>query len=164
MRVLQAALLLAVVGSTQAFATAPFGVKKALATPVFMSEDASNASSSGMGMKEVRKAIDQLSKDNFSESLTKIEPFLLNDAGASIYAKSMRRIATRAKALGVSIPEGYALEAKATQKKREKQDAFIKAKEEESASAEEEPAVEEEPAEEAAEETVEGEATEPVAA
>jgi len=169
MRIVQAALLLAVVGSAQALTTAPFGVKKAFPTPVFMAEDAettlaptSNASSSGMEMKDVRKTVDELTKENFSESLSKIEPFLLNDAGASIYAKSMRRIATRAKALGVSVPEGYALEAKATQKKREKQDAFVKTKEEESAVA---AAVEEETAdEETAEETVEEEVAEPVVA
>ena len=46
----------------------------------------------------------------------------------------MRRIASRAKALGVEVPEGYAKEAKATAKKRAKQDEFIQAKMAEAAS------------------------------
>ena len=85
----------------------------------------------GFTMGGVRKSIDGLTKDNFSSTLTEIEPFLLNEAGASIYAKSMNRIAVRAKFLGVEIPEGYARGAKATEKRRAKQDAFIQVKEEE---------------------------------
>ena len=44
----------------------------------------------------------------------------------------MRRIVKKkAKELGVVVPEGYAKEALATAKRRAKQDAFIKVKEEE---------------------------------
>merc|ERR1712228_799896 len=93
-----------------------------------------------MRMKDVRKKIAGLSSENFSDSLGEIEEFLLNQAGASIYTKSMRRIAVKAKSLDVEIPEGYAKEAKATAKKREKQDAFIQTKEEERLAAEAEAA------------------------
>lgn len=173
MRVSQAALMLALVGGAQSFTTtASFGVTKAV-RPLFMSEGdaeesvadkapAASAPKSGLTMKSVRKTIDGLTSDNFSSSLSTIEPFLLNEAGATMYSKSMRRIAVKAKALGVEVPEGYVKEAKATEKKRQKQDAFIKMKEEERGAAEAEAteaeaeAAEEPPAEEAAsEETVE---------
>jgi len=110
----------------------------------------------------VRKSIDNLTEENFSATLASIEPFLLNEAGASFYAKSMRRIARNAKALGVSLPEGYAKEARATLKKREKQDAFIKVKEEERLAAEEEARAQAEAA--AAEALAAAEATEAAAA
>lgn len=95
-------------------------------------------------MAEVRKTIDGLSSDNFTSALSEIEGFLKEEAGATFYAKSMRRIATKAKAVGATVPEGYALDAKATAKRREKQDAFIKMKQEEAASASEEEAPKEE--------------------
>ena len=53
-----------------------------------------------------------------------------------MYAKSMRRIAVQAKALGVEMPTDYAKDAKATAKRREKQNAFIQMKEEERLAAE----------------------------
>ena len=79
-------------------------------------------------MKEVRKSIGKLSKDNLSTTLSDIEPFLLNNAGPTFYAKSMNRIAAKAKNLGGEVPSGYAKAAKVTEKRREKQDAFVKAK------------------------------------
>jgi len=144
MRVSSATLLLALVGSAQAFTTAPtFGVTKA-GQPLFMAEGSS------VTVQTVRKSIDSLTADNFSQTLSTIEPFLLNDAGASTYAKSMRRIATKAKATKQAIPDGFAKAAKATLKKREKQDAFIKVKEEEKVAAAEEAAAEATAAAEAA--------------
>lgn len=83
---------------------------------------------SGMSMQDVRRIISKLSKDNFSESLATIEPFLLHEAGATMYAKSMRRIEVQAKAIGAELPQHYALEAKATEKKRAKQNEFIQTK------------------------------------
>lgn len=77
---------------------------------------------------DVRSTIANLDKDNFSSSLAEIESFLLNDAGASIYKKSMRRISTAAKTLEIEVPAEFAKAAKATLKKREKQDAFIQQK------------------------------------
>ena len=84
----------------------------------------------------VKKQIDGLTKDNFSSTLTEIEPFLLNDAGISIYKKSVRRIRTKAKSFGVDVPADYAKAAKATEKRRTKQDEFIQAKEAERLEAE----------------------------
>ena len=63
----------------------------------------------------------------------------------------MSRLASKAKLLGATMPEGYAKEAKCTEKKREKQDAYCKAKAEEAAdaaAAEEEAPAEDAPAEE----------------
>lgn len=143
MRVAQAALLLALHGGAFAFTnspiTTPFGLRNGV-RPVFMSDvtqDADPASSkpsiepSGLSMAKVRQLIASLTVDNFSSNLSTVEPFLLNEAGATIYAKSMKRIAQKAKELGVQVPEGYAKEAKAIAKRREKQDAFIQTKEEE---------------------------------
>ena len=97
-------------------------------------------------MADVRKGISNLSKDNFSATLTEVEPFLLNVAGSTFLKKSVRRIGVKAKTLGMEVPSGYAKEAKATEKRRAKQDAFIKAKIEEAASAAEEAAGAEEEA------------------
>merc|ERR1719296_284783 len=83
----------------------------------------------------VRKAIASLTKENFSATLAEIEPFLTQEAGAAIYGKSMRRIATQARGLGVEVPAEYAREAKCTEKRRAKQSAYCDAKTEEAAAA-----------------------------
>lgn len=108
-----------------------------------------------------------MTKDNFSSTLTEIEPFLLNEAGATIYKKSMKRIQRQAKVFGIELPADFAKEAKATEKRRSKQNEFIQAKEAErleaEAAAEEEKAAEAEaPVEEEA--AVEEEIAEPVEA
>ena len=110
----------------------------------------------------VRKAISSLTKDNFDATLTEIEPFLTKEAGVTIYNKSMKRIAVKANSLGVSIPDGWAKDAKCTQKRREKQDAYCKAKTEEAAATAADAAAEAEaPAEEEAEAPAEEEAEAP---
>ena len=122
-----AAISTIMAGGAQAFTvvTPSAGASSALS----MSADA--ATSSKMGVSSVRKSISNLTAENFSSTLSEIESFLLNDAGVTFYAKSMRRINTSAKALGVEVPTDYAKEAKATEKRRAKQDAFIQVKEEE---------------------------------
>ena len=89
------------------------------------------AALSGLRIVDVRKAVANVEKDTFAKTLDDLESFLTNEAGASVYAKSMRRLAVKAKEFDMEIPVGYAKEAKATQKKREKQNAFIQGKEEE---------------------------------
>ncbi|KAG7356559.1 hypothetical protein IV203_001245 [Nitzschia inconspicua] len=84
---------------------------------------------------KIRKQISGLTKDNFDATLKELEPFLTKEAGATMYSKSMRRIAVKAKAFGTTLPTDFAKEAKATEKRREKQKAFIQAKEEEAAAA-----------------------------
>lgn len=116
---------------------------------------------SGLTMKTVRSMVDNLTKENFAESLATIEPFLLHEAGSSIYAKSMKRIARNAKVLGVEVPEKYAFEADCTASRRAKQDEFIQTKEAERIEAE---AAAAEEAAAAAEEEVVEEVPEPVAA
>lgn len=119
------------------------------------------------GRPAVRKAISKLDKDNFASTLTEVEPFLLKEAGITFYSKSIRRIENAAKELGVEMPKDYALDAKATAKRREKQNAFIQVKiEEAEAAAAEAAAAEDEaaPEAEAAAEEVTEESAEPVAA
>ena len=96
------------------------------------------------GIAATRKSIGALTKDNFDATLKEVEPFLLNDAGTTFYAKSMKRIAVQAAALGAEVPADFAKDAKATKKRRERQNAYVQAKIAEAADA-----VEEEPAEEA---------------
>lgn len=183
LRLSHAVLLLGVAalsGSADAFAASPFGVAQSCRTALSMSEEVEEAAPapsrtpSGMKLKDFRKSIASLTAENFSQTLSNIEPFLINDAGPTMYAKSISRIKTRAKMLGAEVPKGYAKDAAATEKKRAKQDAFIKIKEEERMAAEAEAseaaaaAAAEEAAEpveaEAAEETAEEPAAEPVVA
>ena len=153
MRVSQATLFLAVVGAAQAFTSAPaFCVSNAMHSARFMSEEAEavvaevatpaapTPEPSGMRMQNVCATINSLTAENFSSFLSTMEPFLTNEAGSTIYAKSIRRIKVQAKALGTTIPEGFCAEANATTKKRAKQDAFIQTKEEERIAAEAEAA------------------------
>ena len=96
--------------------------------------------STGMSMADVRKAINSMTASNFVETLNKLEPFFLNEAGSTIYVKSLKRIAHQAKMNKVEVPAGYA-EAAATNAKRiAKQNAFIEKKESERIAREEEEA------------------------
>ena len=142
--------------SANAFTTpAAFGVRNtqlmmsdAVAEPETVEEEAAvgeapvapPAALSGLRIQDVRKAVANVNKDNFSKTLEELESFLTNEAGATVYSKSIRRLNVQAQALGLEMPEGYAKEAKATQKKREKQNAFIQTKEEERLAAEAEAA------------------------
>jgi hypothetical protein len=97
--------------------------------PTFGGTSRSNtALSAASSMKEVRKMISGMNKDNMSKVLSDVEPFLLNNAGASFYSKSMKRIAVKAKAASADLPTTFAKAAKATTKRREKQDEFVKSK------------------------------------
>ena len=90
-----------------------------------------------MDRTQVKKLISRMTKETFESTLKDIEPFLTSEAGLTFDSKTIRRIGHKATELGASVPEGYASEAKATAKRREKQDAFIKQKIEEAAEAEE---------------------------
>jgi hypothetical protein len=122
-------LLALLVGTTQAFTTTPFGLNRAN-SPLFMADEAAAPSPalSGLKMKDVRSITKRLTTENFSADLAKIEPFLMNEVGATFYGKAMSRIASQASALGVALPAGYAKEATATAKRREKQNGFIQIK------------------------------------
>ncbi len=82
-----------------------------------------------------RKSIAAITKDNFSTTLTEIEPFLTEEAGMSIYTKSMRRILAKAKEFGAEVPETFAKDAKCMEKRRGKQNAYCEAKAEAAAAA-----------------------------
>merc|ERR1711865_735478 len=98
----------------------------------------------------VRNEIDALTKENFEATLTVIEPFLTETAGASFYRKSMRRITRIAKVTGATVPATFAQDAKATETRRAKQTAFIAGKEEAAAAPADDEAGDDGPAEEAA--------------
>lgn len=109
----------------------------------------------------VRKSINFVTKDTFATVTAEVEPFLLNDAGTSFYNKSMKRISSRAKAFGIELSADFAKAAKATEKRREKQNTFVQGKIE-TAAAEAEAAAEAAAAEAAA--AVEAAAAEATAA
>jgi hypothetical protein len=97
--------------------------------PTFgVSTRGNSALAAAASMKDVRKSISGLTKDNMSTVLSEVEPFLLQEAGSSFYSKSLKRISVKAKAVGAEVPAGFAKAAKATTKRREKQDTFVKAK------------------------------------
>jgi hypothetical protein len=83
----------------------------------------------------VKKTIGNLNKENFASSIAEVEPFLL-ETGASTYTKSMKRIKGAAATFGIEMDANYAKAAKATSKRRGKQDAFIQQKETERKEAE----------------------------
>lgn len=111
-----------------------------------------------------RKSIATITKDNFSNTLTAIEPFLNEEAGMSIYTKSMRRISVKAREFGVEVPATFAKDAKCMEKRREKQTAYCEAKAEAAAAAEAEAKAEAEAATLAAEAAAEAEAAAAAAA
>ena len=149
MRVSQAVIAFsALCGSAAAFSVSPsFGVARQ--NKLYMSDavaeaepqvDVPKPAPTGMSMGDVRKAINSITAANFSETLSKLEPFFLNEAGSTIYVKSMKRIAHQAKMNGVEVPKGYAKEAAANAKRVARQNAFIEKKEAERIAREEEEA------------------------
>mmetsp|Transcript_22168 Transcript_22168/g.40723 ORF Transcript_22168/g.40723 Transcript_22168/m.40723 type:complete len:167 (+) Transcript_22168:69-569(+) len=119
-----ALLVAASMASTSAFMPAPI---------VHQSTQLNVATKGKVG--PVKNAIASLTKDNFSATLTEIEPFLTKEAGMNIYIKSMKRITVKAAALGVDVPANFAKEAKCTEKRRAKQSAYCQVKTDEAAAA-----------------------------
>ena len=76
----------------------------------------------------VRKSINSITKDTFATVTAEVEPFLLNDAGVTFYNKSIRRISNKAKSFGIELSPEFGKAAKATEKRREKQNAFVQVK------------------------------------
>jgi hypothetical protein len=134
-----ASLVLVLVGSANAFTSQPFGVSRP-------NSALSMAGETVVDRALIRKSISKLDKDNFSSTLELIEPFLLNEAGATTHAKSMRRIGRAATALGVKVEEAAAAAEEAT--------AAAAAAAEEAAAAAAEPVAEEAAVEEPAVEEV----------
>mmetsp|Transcript_30211 Transcript_30211/g.42809 ORF Transcript_30211/g.42809 Transcript_30211/m.42809 type:complete len:193 (+) Transcript_30211:145-723(+) len=109
----------------------------------------------GLTMAQIRKMIDNLTQENFSATLSTLEPYFLNEAGRTFYNKCLNRISVKAKFLGADMPADFAKEASCTAARRAKQDAFCKeraveAAEAAAAAAEEAAAAEAAAAEEAA--------------
>merc|ERR1712151_1468513 len=96
----------------------------------------SNTKLSMRKIREVRNVISNLNKENFATSIAEAEPYLLNEAGSTIYKKSIRRITTASKSFGMDMPKDFAKAAKCMENRREKQNAFIQQKEEERKEAE----------------------------
>mmetsp|Transcript_30248 Transcript_30248/g.61672 ORF Transcript_30248/g.61672 Transcript_30248/m.61672 type:complete len:166 (-) Transcript_30248:40-537(-) len=160
----RAAILALLASNVAAFTPSKtFGVQfsglseSAVAEPEVAGEPGTEAPSSGLSRRSLKRLINRMSKESFSQTLDEIEPFLQNEAGITFYSKSLRRISSKAKMLGATVPSDFAKGAVSTKKRREKQDAFIQQKEEERLAAEAEAA---EAPEEVAEESEEAPAEE----
>lgn len=70
-----------------------------------------------------------LTKDNF-DSIYEWEEWLSEEAGATMYAKSMRRLTHLSKSFGVELRPEFMAQAKATSKRRQQQADYEAAKEE----------------------------------
>merc|ERR1712232_544006 len=81
------------------------------------------------------KECDQQHKENFATSIAEVEPYLMGEAGSTIYKKSIRRITTASKSFGM-ICRRILLKLPNAWRIREKQNAFIQQKEEERKEAE----------------------------
>merc|ERR1712127_354038 len=115
-------------------AATPFGV-----TQTTISSTSLNAITAKAGTKaSVSTSIKKMTTENFAATLATIEPWLLEGAGSTSYAKTLKRISRKAKEIGTAVPAGYAKDSKTTLKRRTKQDEFIKTKEEGRIAAEEE--------------------------
>jgi hypothetical protein len=152
-------LLFAALGATDAFVNqVPSVVPRAGSTHLF-SDEAEQTEGvvapswpafepTGLTVADVKKSVKRINQGNFNDTLDKLQPFLVNEAGQTFYNKVMRRLAFRSKELGMELPTNYAKEAKWNQARRAKQDEFIQAKEEERLAAEAAAATEEKEEEE----------------
>lgn len=70
-----------------------------------------------------------LTKDNF-ETIYEWDEWLSKEAGATMYAKSMRRLTHLSKSFGVELRPDFMADAKATSKRRQQQADYETAKEE----------------------------------
>jgi hypothetical protein len=123
MKFIGAITIAASLASTSAFTTS-----NTVGRPSLSLAATEAATEKKVGVTSIREQIRGLTKDNFDSVLKDVEPFLLNEAGVTFYAKSMRRIAGQAKEFGVSVPADFAKDAKCSKKRRERQDAFVQVK------------------------------------
>lgn len=135
MRVCQIVTLVALIGSTSAFTSAPraFGISTTclpMADVEAETETQVESPTSGLSMRVVHRMMKNASAASFDEVVKTIEPFLVNDAGTTMLAKTMSRLSAQAKLFGKTLPDGYAVGAAAAAKRIAKQNAFIAKKEE----------------------------------
>mmetsp|Transcript_19189 Transcript_19189/g.24899 ORF Transcript_19189/g.24899 Transcript_19189/m.24899 type:complete len:127 (+) Transcript_19189:162-542(+) len=85
--------------------------------------------------EKLTKVMRGLNKENF-DTIYEWEPWLSENAGATLYAKTMRRLEHKAKSYGIELKPNFLAEAKATAKRREKKAEYEKAKAEAAATSE----------------------------
>jgi hypothetical protein len=69
----------------------------------------------------ILKKLETATKDNFDSEIlnSKVEAFLKEEAGATMYPKLMKKIKFTAGKLGAKVPDGWCYEANATKKYRD---------------------------------------------
>ena len=146
MRCASLVVLVATLGVSQAFVNQAIAPRSTMLFSDAVEEAEAAAPSwpafepTGLSVNDVKKTVKRITKENYQETLDKLQPYLINEAGQTFYNKVMRRLAFQSKELGMELPAAYAKAAKWNQARRAKQDAFIQAKEEERLAAEAEAA------------------------
>ena len=100
--------LLAAIGHAAAFSTPPssFARTKALAMSTHM--DKSYTAGSGMTEHDIALFIENLTPENFEESLEMLEPLLTNECVGEVCDDYVGRLEEKAAAIGKTVPKGYA--------------------------------------------------------
>ena len=101
-------LLSAAIGHVAAFSTPPssFARSKALAMSTHMDKD--YTAGSGMTEHEIGLFIDNLTAENFDESLEMLEPLLTNECVGEVCDDYVGRLKEKADKIGKTVPKGYA--------------------------------------------------------
>jgi len=87
----------------------------------------------------ILKSLETATKDNFADAIlnSKVETFMKEDAGSSLYPRLMRKIKFTAKKVGATVPDRWCYEAMANKKAREALEAKKNAPAEEAEEGEE---------------------------
>lgn len=64
-------------------------------------------SNNGMHLQQLQMLLDEIDENNFTETLEKIEPLLLQDVSTDEYKEAMRHLTRKAHHLGMEIPHDF---------------------------------------------------------
>lgn len=98
---------LAVIGHAAAFSTpASFWRAKALSMSTHMDKD--YTAGSGMTEHDISVFIENLTAENFEESLEMLEPLLTNECVGDVCDDFVAQLNDKAESIGKKVPDGYA--------------------------------------------------------
>ena len=100
-------MLLATTTSTLAFAPcAPFTPRFSFGQP--MTSEAFETASSGVNVDDIPSIIENLTAENFDESLEVLEPLLMNECVGEVCMDYIGDVEAKAEKMGKAIPDSYA--------------------------------------------------------
>lgn len=118
-------LLLALLTGVGALVVSSNGPRAPRATALSMS--AAGAVAGEMSKSKLQQVVKGLTKETF-ETIYEHEAWIEANAGRTLLAKTVSRLQHKAKAFGVDLRPDFAAGARCTEKRREKQDAYVKGK------------------------------------